>query len=334
MGRRSAVSDGSSSVGSGAIVKARCILLLAVGLVLLSTAFAQAGDYHVGSSLVCSDCHVMHFSQGHTYSGVSGQQEFPNLTTGPNRYLLRRPQDSSQICLACHDGRTDAPDVLGDNSTGVFLRAAGQLNSTVDSADIQGTGHTIGSMSAAPGAGTQWNGNATTGLLCSHCHATHGNAYYRNLVTNPGNATGVTITYMTGPANTYDGSSVVQQIVKSPLASQFNVQNILYRQATTTNGLSVWCRGCHDYTTSFVHPFDTQIPSDSAWSASHSSRIPVVSASQVIPGPDNLVFCLSCHKAHGSTHTKGELWDDMTTTALEDGALIDDTCMQCHNPVP
>ncbi len=311
-------------------MKVARFLLPAAGLAILGGSFGTAGDYHVGPSLVCSDCHVMHFSETHTYGGAIGQQGFPTLVTDPNPHLLRRPQDSSQICLACHDERTDAPDVLGVNSTGIFFRAAGQLNSSKDSPQIQGTGHTIGSMDPAPGAGTQWNGNGTTGLLCSHCHATHGNAYYRNLVTNPGNATGITVTYMTG--STYDSSSKVQQDVKTPLADHYKVENIRYRQ--TTSGLSAWCRGCHDYTTSFAHPFDTDIPNSgftSRWHESHNSRVPVVSPSQSIPGSDNRVFCLSCHKAHGSTHVQGQLWDDRTTAELEDGLIVDDTCNQCHN---
>lgn len=305
-------------------------LLPAVGLAILGGSFGTAGDYHVGPSLICSDCHVMHFSETHTYGGVTGQQEFPTLTTGPNPYLLRRPQDSSQICLACHDERTDAPDVLGVNSTGIFLRGAGQLNSSKDPPEIQGSGHTIGSMAPAPGAGTQWNGNGSMGLLCSHCHATHGNSYYRNLVTNPGNSTGIMITYVTG--NTYDGVSAVQQLTKSPITEQYKVENIRYLQ--TANGLSVWCGGCHDYTTSFHHPYDQSIPiSDPGfrWDTDHASRLRVVSVTQTIPGADNKVFCLTCHKAHGSAHSKGELWDDMTTTALEDGTSMNDTCVQCHN---
>ncbi len=309
------------------------LLLPAVGLAVLGGSFGIAGDYHVGPSLICSDCHVMHFSETHTYGGTIGQQEFPTLVTGPNPHLLRRPQDSSQICIACHDGRTNAPDVLGVNSAGVFLRAAGQLNSSTDPPQIQGTGHTIGSMDPAPGAGNQWNGNGTTGLLCSHCHATHGNPYYRNLVTNPGNATGITVTYMTGSA--YDSSSKVQQVVNTPLADHYKVENIRYRQ--TTGGLSVWCRGCHDYTTSLAHPFDSDIPNSgitSRWHESHTSRVPVVSASQTIPGSDNRVICLSCHKAHGSANVSAELWDDMTTPAPEDGQSVNDTCLQCHSTVP
>jgi hypothetical protein len=299
-----------------------------IGLALFARP-SRGGDYHAKTTLVCSDCHVMHYSQTHTYGGAPGQN-FPTLVGGPNAFLLRRPRDSSQICLACHDGRTDAPDVRGANSAGTFFRAAGQLNVLGDGAAVEGTGHTIGSPAPAPGGGTPWNGNATTGLLCSHCHATHGNTYYRNLVTNPGTATGITMTYMTG--TTYDNISTIQQSAKTPLTDHYKVENIRYRR--TTSGLSLWCRGCHDYTTNFGHPYDTDIPNSDVttrWFESHASRVPVVSTNQTIPGTDNRVFCLSCHKAHGSTNTQGQLWDDRTTTALEDGLSINDTCNQCHN---
>lgn len=310
-------------------MRAGRLTLLAVGLVVLGEALVEGGDTHVRSSLVCSDCHVMHYSQTHTYTGAPGQ-DFPTLSGGPNAYLLRRPRDNSQICLACHDGRSDAPDVRGANSAGTFFRAAGQLNLLGDSPELEGTGHTMGSTAPAPGEGTLWNGNATTGLLCSHCHATHGNTYYRNLVTNPGTATGITATYMTGA--TYDSSSTIQQTVKTPLADHYKVENVRYRQ--TSSGLSLWCRGCHNYTTSFAHPYDTDIPNSgftARWYEAHSSRVPVVSVSQTIPGADNKVFCLSCHKAHGSTRTQAQLWDDWTSAALEDGLSINDTCTQCHN---
>ncbi|MEK7347802.1 MAG: hypothetical protein AABZ94_02925, partial [Candidatus Eisenbacteria bacterium] len=44
-----------------AIVVAGCLLAFA--------ATATAGDYHTGASLVCSDCHVAHYSQSHNYGG-------------------------------------------------------------------------------------------------------------------------------------------------------------------------------------------------------------------------------------------------------------------------
>ncbi len=317
----------ASVVNYGKAMKAGRIAILAVGLALFAGVAAQGGDYHRGSTLLCSDCHTMHYSQTHTYGGAPGQG-VPALAGGPNAYLLRQPRGNSQICLACHDGRADSPDVRGANSAGTFIRAAGQLN-VLGEGVTEANGHTIGSTSPPPTAGTAWTGNSSTGLLCSHCHATHGNASYRNLVTAPGNATGVVVTYMTG--TTYDNTSIVQQSANTPLATHYSVGSIKYRK--TANGLSVWCGGCHDYSPSPHHPYDTVIPNSGitmGWFQVLSSRVPVVSLSQTIPGADNTVFCLSCHKAHGSTNQYGWLWDNGATTALEDGLTMDDTCNQCH----
>src|SRR3990172_4400761 len=110
------------------------------------TWFASAGDFHTTASLVCSDCHVMHYSATHTYSGAVTPD--PLLASGgPYPKLLKN--SSIQLCLACHDGKSDAPDVRGAN-TGTYVRAAGQLN--VNGDGNEGTGHTIGSNSPPPRA--------------------------------------------------------------------------------------------------------------------------------------------------------------------------------------
>ena len=88
------------------------------------TSLAGAGDFHTADSLACSDCHVIHYSVTHTYTGAAA----PDLllaSGGPFPKLLKNSQ--SQLCLACHDGKTDVPDVGGAN-TGTYVRAAGQLN--------------------------------------------------------------------------------------------------------------------------------------------------------------------------------------------------------------
>jgi hypothetical protein len=280
----------------------------------------------------------MHYSETHTYSG--GLTPDPLLAAGgPFPKLLKNSE--SQLCLACHDGKINAPDVAGANS-GSYVRAAGQLNISGDG--NEGNGHTIGSMVAPPG-GT-WN---NPGLQCMHCHDKHGNGYYRNLLANPGTSTGKTVTYMTGAA--YTGSTAIQQLGSSPMATHYAVSNVLYRQSQTGSadfGLSEWCGGCHgDYhgtsgTSNLEHPSDVTLAQGVSsgqidtthWFSSLLSRVPVVSPSGAIPGTpsgsDNKVFCGSCHKAHGSLNRKGLIFDDETTAALEDGTSLNQTCQQCH----
>lgn len=321
---------------------------------------AAAGDFHAYGSLVCSDCHVMHYSEAHTLAGPA-PPSVPLGAGGPFPRLLR--QLPSQLCLACHDGRTDAPDVLGAN-TGTHARAAGALNRAGDSGEYaDGHGHSLGSMNAPPG-GT-WTGNHAEGLQCRHCHAIHGNPYYRNLTPTPGTATGKFVTYLNGA--TYSGTAAIQQVVTEPLSNHYASGNIRYRQSQaghTDFGLAEWCSGCHgDYhgiggsanmggspsgdtntgSPWLRHPTrDVTMARGAAnrhvdahhWFSPLASRVPVVSPSGIVPGTsgtsDNQVFCGSCHKAHGSNRRAGLLYDDEATATPEDGAALTQTCQQCH----
>ncbi len=328
--------------------------MVAAATVVLEAASLQAGDFHYAGSLVCSDCHVMHYSESHLLTGAPGPD--PILAPGgPFRYLLKASQ--SALCLACHDGRVDAPDVRGSHANN-YVRAAGALNGLGDGPSVEGTGHTMGSTVSPPG-GTWTN----PGLSCQHCHTTHGNGSYRNLVPNPGTATGKIVTYMTG--STYAGTPAVQQIAATPMATHYAASNIRYRQTqagTTDFGLSEWCGGCHgDYhgggganmggstagdtgnarwlrhptrDVSMAEGVTNKHVNGARWFSALASRVPVVSPSGTIPGiagsSDNEVFCGSCHKAHGSTNRQGLIFDDDATATAEDGASLMQTCQQCH----
>lgn len=66
-----------------------------------------------------------------------------------------------------------------------------------------------------------------------------------------------------------------------------------------------------------------------------NSHVAVASASKTIPANDNIPVCITCHKAHGSTHEFMLKWDDHASDALEDatsgqGGMIK-TCDSCHN---
>jgi hypothetical protein len=342
-------------------VKAARIFLVAftIGFSVFASQ-SRGGDFHASSTLACSDCHVMHYSESRSLAGTT-PSTVPLGSGGPFPRLLR--QDASQLCLACHDGRTDTPDILGAN-TNAYVRAAGALNRAGDTGEYaQGNGHSVGSTDAPPG-GT-WAGNQAGGLQCKHCHDIHGNQYYRNLTPNPGTTTGKFVTYITG--STYSGTAAVQQIANTPMATQYAVSNIVYRQAqvsSTDFGLSEWCSGCHgNYhgiggstnmagspsgdtnsgTPWLRHPtrdvtmargVTNKHVDGSHWFSALASRVPVVSPSGIVPGTsgtsDNQVFCGSCHKAHGSNHRAGLIYDDETTATPEDGTALMQTCQQCH----
>jgi hypothetical protein len=170
-------------------------LAVAAAIVLTAAPAARAGEWHTGTTNVCTDCHTMHFSMQHDWVGASPVSTNPQpngnwlSATGPNEFLLKAP--ANQLCLACHDGQTFAPDVMGMNNNAAPAngRSAGALNTAgLGSPYETWKGHTLGSTAAPPGfdpavvgAPANWY-DPTTGLECISCHAQHGPAgAYRNL---------------------------------------------------------------------------------------------------------------------------------------------------------
>jgi len=333
------------------------VLMVAGSIIFPSLLFA--GDFHKYENLICSDCHIMHYSKEHDYQGASVPD--PLLAGGgPFPSLLKN--NPANLCLSCHDGKTDVPDVYANNSMG-NLRAAGALNKVGDSGSYAETnGHTIGSTSIAPG-GT-WNGNSVRGLLCQDCHNTHGNDSYRNLKPDRGGASSVSVSYTTN-SGWVSGKMVVQG-VSSPLETHYDVSNLKYG-IDSGKTISDWCGGCHTLFHGaggssnmggsssgdtpgvsgnewFRHPTggitmgmaktNGNVDASHWWQISGAgapqSRVPVVTASGTIPSDDNQPFCGSCHKAHGSINKFGLLLDDDQTSAKEDGTKVKDTCQQCH----
>ena len=181
----------------------RLTILLTGVLMVGAVALATAGDFHVGTTLICSDCHVAHYSQAHSYSGSAW---FPGLgTAGPYNNLLR--DDENKVCLACHNGSSYAPDVFGANGGVATIRQAGALNTTTghglsnDPTYDEIDGHTLYSTALPPGKGTSAYVPKTDGLTCVDCHAQHGIAtQYRNLL-NRGIFAGDSLTYAIGTNN-------------------------------------------------------------------------------------------------------------------------------------
>jgi len=161
-------------------------LILALAILMLAAVPLFAGEWHTGQSNLCADCHTMHNSMSHTWSGVgavtvgtpSPDGNWVGAVGPAGNYLLKAANPNT-LCLSCHDGQSFAPDVLGANSAnGATNRSAGYLNELGD-ANVH-TGHTLDSTAAAPGG--SWTGNSVDGLECIHCHTQHGRAgVYRNL---------------------------------------------------------------------------------------------------------------------------------------------------------
>ncbi|MBC8329174.1 MAG: hypothetical protein H8E31_10560 [Planctomycetes bacterium] len=153
----------------------------AMALIMGVSAVSTTGDYHHGASLKCSQCHTMHYSATHSYSGSPSSGYVG--TTGPYTYLLQG--EINELCLRCHN--SGGKDVLGLGST---LQTNGRLAGALNWADGEGTndpgyehwmGHSLGSTDTAPG-GTFSNPD---GLSCTDCHHQHGYQGYGSPLVDP-----------------------------------------------------------------------------------------------------------------------------------------------------
>ena len=309
--------------------------IVAAGICLcfgLLAATADAGDYHVGATLVCADCHK-------------------------NGKRLTR-QDANETCLSCHgNAATSAPGVLDVNASGT-PRQAGPLNGAGGSLRDH-TGHTLGSSDPAPG-GT-WAPGAG-GMACTDCHAAHGQAgQYRNLVLRPGTAEADRqISYSMGQAN--DRTRDVWLRPAPTMAGRYAVENARFNQPDPTrSAYAAWCQGCHTqfhgaagssnmggmfggevgrpwlrHPTVGV-PVGARGDSHSSYTryASLGNRVPTLSPSGAWPARDNAVSCMSCHKAHGNRNPFGLLFmsgrGQITEEGDTGGGKYVHLCQQCHS---
>lgn len=274
----------------------------------------NAGDWHTTNQLICSDCHTMHNSQ-------NGQPMRYDLLSSPSPHLLRHASSLS-LCIYCHDGTNpDAPDVIS-SVTYVSDPAGGFFTNTGGTAS--NTSHNLGMASPELSPGS----SDSLILTCISCHNPHGNSSYRNLQFNP-----------PGSGNTSDVTVVVNQTVRANGTNPAQVyipSNLKYK-----SGMSQWCNDCHtnfhgrttgeEGTASpwFRHPQEKQISGSTDadftyWSGTITNRVPVQTPTDdTIPSTDDQVFCLSCHKTHGSANRSG--------TIFADGTTLLSTCQQCHN---
>lgn len=341
-------------------MKRLMLVLVAVALGGLATV-AMAGDFHVGTSLVCSDCHVAHYSQSHDYT--VGGTVFPPLgPSGPYDNLLRN--DVNDLCLSCHDGKAWAPDVFGIG-TGGTVRQAGALNAdptkrTNDVGYDVTSGHTLWSTSMPPGSSGSSYVPAADGLECTNCHAQHGSAaQYRNLL-NRGIFNGDTLTYAFG---TNDLTKDVFEVS----AADYNTADVNFNEPNTHDShYGRWCSACHTQfhgaggsanmgglsggvTSSNATPWHRHPDADVDIGESGASATYISSLSRFNGLTNNVKVmdptgqwnhtsanvtpsCFSCHKGHGNKNPFGLIFMAGTGTVTEegDGGQYRDLCRQCH----
>ena len=325
--------------------------LIVIPLLLAGMAtVAMAGDYHRQLTLVCSDCHIMHYSQSHGYT--PGGSVFPVPEAGGPFAALLRAEDVNKTCLACHNGQSWAPDVFGDNILAGTNRLAGGLNAKSghglanDAGYDEIDGHTLYETALPPGsAGTAYVPGAE-GLECSNCHSVHGSVSYRNLQLR-GIFAGDTVSYAVG-------SNDLTKDVFERSARAYTVADVDYNEPDVSGSrYAQWCKTCHvefhgaitdanmgDGTDWKRHPQSTvNISVSSATSRwrVNTNHVKVMDSQGLWLGTGTNTTltpsCMSCHKAHGNKNAFGLIFMSGTGTRSEegDGGVYKDLCRQCHS---
>ncbi len=238
---------------------------------------AIAGDYHVENTLRCSECHTMHASRSHGLNQQAFEPTFRDvgINSNGNRNLLIW-DGTNATCLACHDGQTSFPDVLGVDgglTAGTNVRSAGALNSSglnglpaADAAYPNYAGHTLGTDVAPPGYVGSYEATPVEGFNCANCHAVHGSKAFRNLglsrymglpsgAAQSGAAANVFGT--TGPKynmlNEFidgtagrEAAAAGDDVFVDVATRTYATANVQFRQGTPgANGMNAYCAVCH-----------------------------------------------------------------------------------------
>ncbi len=236
-------------------------------LVFFGYAGTQAGEYHAQKektysqtteTLICSQCHTIHGSQG-------GQSMIYGGAATVYRALLRAPT-IVQLCRTCHEanslgmgsgpysGLPTPPDIW--NNTQSYTPSAGDFahNNTVNEANR----HSIDqSALSPPGSNPSFQ---IYYFSCESCHDQHGNNNYRNLKKRPGNMTSdINVSYVLDGNGTSDACSdgtvgtacdvnldTVNNALPQANLTKFQRGNVRFNKtATSTSGIARWCGGCH-----------------------------------------------------------------------------------------
>ena len=282
---------------------------------LLRTA---TGDEEFKRHHGCADCHSLH------------RDEAP----APPTHL--RGATALDTCLRCHAGTPGIPDVIGADVNGLLDRAAGAFAMPGSAAP---GGHALGGAGSSPGP------HATGAVTCTDCHDPHGNGQPRSL-------------RLPATADSRDALGLLVAPQARGL-QRYEAAHVAYGADPATNmrAVSDLCLDCHPMESNGRGGAHTSHPTASRGAATMAGvsqgdrrgttdsghwlggtgtgfEVPRV---RVLTSPAatydearaistrNQVFCLTCHKAHGSGQHGALAW-----RANADGSIGPAGCNQCH----
>jgi len=321
---------------------------LSFAIIGLLAGAAFAGDYHISTTLRCSECHTMHASRTHGLNAQAFESTFLDIgvMAAPNRNLLIM-DGTNATCLACHDAKTFAPDVLGTQTDGITtgaVRSAGALNADATSGFTAGAGydhfdgHTLGSDAVPPGFVGTYEPTPQENFNCANCHAVHGSAAYRNLglsiymglpgqsgqAANPFGSAGPAYNALPPGAATRNADTATDDAFVSNLTARtYLTTDVVFKKGT--GGMNAYCAVCHGYFhgdgntrdliggVDFVRHPTTGIVRDVAMTPLIAgAQTDLVRPAWVAQGSTESgnfeAACLSCHKGHGNQNGYGLIY--------------------------